>query len=131
MISGLLLIVILVTVTYAVNTWKIQMVTEGRAFCAAGLEGLQGLLFVFALMRMIALTDSTVGAAAYVVGAFLGTAGAVVASRQTRDSNACKCQAAESSEIRVATPEHPAHRRTSPRRSSRRPVGDGRRASHP
>jgi uncharacterized membrane protein len=93
-IYGLMLIAGLMTITYAVNAWKIQMVTEGRAMCAAALEGLQGLLFVFAIARIIDLTSSTMGALAYVVGAFTGTAGAVLFQRRTRGSEACRCAAA-------------------------------------
>ena len=123
MIWALLLIVTLVTVTYAVNTWKIQMITEDRAFCAAGLEGFQALLFIFALIRMIELTDSMVGAAAYVAGAFLGTAGAVVASRRTRGSSDCNCEAPQPSDTRGASPDRSAPRQLSLRRSLRRPAG--------
>jgi len=93
-IAGLLLIGGLMTVTYAVNAWKIRKVTEGRAIYAAALEGLQGLLFVFAIARIIDLTSSTMGAFAYVVGAFVGTAAAVVIQGRTRGSNEpCRCGA--------------------------------------
>lgn len=94
MISGLLLISGLMTVTYAVNAWKIRMVTEGRAVCAAALEGLQGFLFVFAIARIIDLTSSTMGALAYVVGAFAGTALAVLLQQRMRGSGVCRCVAA-------------------------------------
>lgn len=91
MISGFFLIAGLMAVTYAINAWKIRKVTEGRALYAAALEGLQGLLFVVAISRIIDLTSSSMGAAAYVVGAFAGTAGAVVLQRRTRDNGACPC----------------------------------------
>lgn len=110
-IYGLMLITALMTVTYAVNAWKIHMVTEGRAMCAAALEGLQGLLFVLAIARIIDLTDSTMGALAYVVGAFTGTAGAVLLQRRTRGSEACRCVAVAPEPF----PDQPAPRDLSPR----------------
>ena len=91
MIIGLLLIGGLMTVTYAVNAWKIQMVTEGRAVCAAALEGTQGLLFVLAMTRIIDLTSSTSGVLAYVAGAFIGTAAAVVVQVRKREPETCPC----------------------------------------
>lgn len=94
MIVGLALIVALVTATYAINACKIRMVTEGRAMWSAALEGLQGLLFVFALIRMIDLTSSAAGALAYVAGAFLGTAGAVAGSRGRRSARTSVCDCA-------------------------------------
>jgi len=93
-ISGFLLISGLMTATYAVNAWKIRKVTEGRALYAAGLEGLQGLLFVFAIARVIDLTSSTMGAFAYVVGAFVGTAAAVLVQGRTQSSGPCQCAGA-------------------------------------
>jgi hypothetical protein len=114
-IPGLLLISGLMTVTYAVNTWKIRMVTEDRAVCAAALEGAQGLLFVFAIAQIIDLTNSTMGALAYVVGAFAGTAGAVLLQRRTRGSETCRC---------VCTPPEPFADQPVPRDISLRPHVD-------
>ncbi|MFV1991503.1 MAG: hypothetical protein ACC652_12270 [Acidimicrobiales bacterium] len=93
-ISGFLLIAVLTTATYAINAWKIQKVTESRALYAATLEGLQGLLFVIAIVRIIDLTSSTTGAIAYVVGAFAGTAGAVLVHRKRQRSETCHCVSA-------------------------------------
>ncbi len=91
LISAFLFISGLMAVTYAINAWKIRKVTEGRALYAAALEGLQGLLFVFAIARIIDLTSSTLGAFAYVVGAFIGTAAAVVVQGRTQGSEPCRC----------------------------------------
>jgi uncharacterized protein YebE (UPF0316 family) len=91
MIAGFLLISALMAVTYAVNAWKIRMVTDGRAMCAAALEGLQGLLFIIAIARIVDLTDSTMGAFAYVVGAFVGTATAVLFQGRHRNAGNCSC----------------------------------------
>ena len=106
MITGLLLIGGLMAVTYAVNAWKIQMVTDGRAVCAAALEGAQGLLFVLAMTRIIELTSSTSGAFAYVAGAFIGTAAAVALQVRKRKSTACPCV----STSRDVPPDQPAPR---------------------
>ncbi len=115
MIPGLLLISGLMTVTYAVNTWKIRMVTQDRAICAAALEGLQGLLFVFAIAQIIDLTNSTMGALAYVAGAFAGTAGAILLSRRTRETETCRC---------VGAPPEPVSDQPVPRDISLRPHVD-------
>jgi len=114
-ISGFLLISGLMAVTYAINAWKIRKVTEGRALHAAALEGLQGLLFVIAIARVLDLTSSTMGAFAYVIGAFAGTAGAVLLQRRTRESGACRC---------VGAPPEPLSDQPVPRDISLRPHVD-------
>lgn len=92
MIWSIAFIVGLVTATYYVNACKIRLVTEGRALVSAALEGVQGFLFVFALIRLIDLTSSAAGAAAYVVGAFAGTAAAVRASGRRPAASVCCTQ---------------------------------------
>jgi len=84
------LIVVLVTAMYAVNAWKIRMVADGHAWCAASLEAAQGLLFVVAFLGVVDLTNSMVGAIAYVVGAFTGTAAAVATGGRTLRTE-CRC----------------------------------------
>jgi len=115
LISGFLFIAGLMAVTYAVNAWKIRKVTQGRALHAAALEGLQGLLFVFAIAKIIDLTNSTMGAFAYVVGAFVGTAAAVLIQDRSQGSEPCRCVGAS----RVTSADQPA-----PRNISLRPQVD-------
>jgi len=91
MITGLLLMGGLMAATYAVNAWKIQMVADGRAVCAAALEGSQGLLFIIALTTIIDLPSSSLGALAYVAGAFIGTAAAVAIRTRKSEVTSCPC----------------------------------------
>lgn len=78
----LLLIPLVVGLTYAVNTWKIRLVTRGRAVAAAAMEGLQGFLYVFVLVAILEGSDTLIGAGAYMIGAFAGTITAMLLSRR-------------------------------------------------
>lgn len=73
-----------VAVTYAVNTWKIRLVAKGRALAAATMEATQGFLYVYVLVKIIEGNNTVVGIAAYVVGAFVGTMGAMLLFRRSK-----------------------------------------------
>lgn len=81
-------IVVAVTVTYAVNTWKIRLVARGRATTAATMEATQAFLYMYVLLKILKDANTALGIAAYVAGAFLGTIGAMALSRRTLETSA-------------------------------------------
>ncbi|GMQ86053.1 MAG: hypothetical protein BMS9Abin07_1625 [Acidimicrobiia bacterium] len=82
--TAALAIALAVAVTYAVNTWKIRLVTKGKALAAASMEATQAFLYLYVLMEILQSADTALGIGAYVAGAFLGTIAAMlVARRQT------------------------------------------------
>jgi hypothetical protein len=78
-------IALAVAITYAVNTWKIRLVAGGRSVAAAMMEATQGFLYVYVLIEILGSADSALGIAAYVVGAFVGTLGAMLLSNRSRE----------------------------------------------
>lgn len=72
------IIVLLVGATYAVNILKLRMVVRARAVPAAALEGVQGFLYVYVLVRVLESTNTAAGVLAYVAGASLGTLAAML-----------------------------------------------------
>jgi len=84
MMMPTVVIALAVAITYAVNTWKIRLVARGRSVAAATMEATQGFLYVYVLMEIFGSADSVLGIAAYVVGAFVGTFGAMLLSNRRR-----------------------------------------------
>ena len=82
--TAVLAVGLAVAVTYAVNTWKIRLVAKGRAVAAATMEATQGFLYIYVLVKIIESNDTAVGIAAYVVGAFVGTVGAMLVARRSK-----------------------------------------------
>jgi uncharacterized protein YebE (UPF0316 family) len=80
----LLLIVLVATLTYAVNTWKIRMVARGKVMSSALFEGFQGFLYLYVLVAILEGEDTLRGVAAYAFGAFAGTVIAMVVSRRDK-----------------------------------------------
>lgn len=72
------IVLVLVSATYAINTLKIRMVLRARPLSAAALEGAQGFMYVYVLVRVLESANSMAGIAAYVVGAAAGTFVAMV-----------------------------------------------------
>ncbi len=77
------LVVVFVAATYALNTLKLRMVARARPVAAAALEGAQGFMYVYVLIRVVDGANTWVGIGAYVVGAFLGTLGAMLWQRRS------------------------------------------------
>lgn len=67
------IVVAVVTVTYAINTLKIRMVAGQRVWQASLLEAAQGLAFVYGMLGVLEQASGWLGTAAYVVGAGSGT----------------------------------------------------------
>lgn len=72
-----MIILVLVAATYAINILKIGMVVRDRPLAAAALEGVQGFMYLYVLVRVLESANTTVGMLAYVGGASLGTLVAV------------------------------------------------------
>lgn len=72
------LVVVFVGATYALNTLKLRMVARARPVAAAALEGAQGFMYLYVLIRVLEGANTWVGIGAYVVGAFVGTLGAML-----------------------------------------------------
>lgn len=77
------LVVVFVAATYALNTLKLRMVARARPVAAAALEGAQGFMYLYVLIRVVDGANTWVGVAAYVVGAFVGTLGAMLWQRRS------------------------------------------------
>jgi len=76
-------VVVFVAATYALNTVKLRMVARARPVTAAALEGVQGFMYLYVLIRVLDGANTWVGIAAYVVGAFVGTLGAMLWQRRS------------------------------------------------
>lgn len=76
-------VVLFVAATYALNTLKLRMVARARAVSAAALEGAQGFMYLYVLIRVLDGANTWVGIAAYVAGAFVGTLGAMLWQRRS------------------------------------------------
>lgn len=77
------IVVLFVAATYALNTLKLRMVARARPVAAAALEGAQGFMYVYVLIRVLEGANTWIGIAAYVVGAFAGTLGAMLWQRRS------------------------------------------------
>lgn len=77
------LVLLFVAATYALNTLKLRMVARARPVTAAALEGAQGFMYVYVLIRVVDSANTWVGIGAYVVGAFVGTLGAMLWQRHS------------------------------------------------
>lgn len=77
------LVVAFVGTTYALNTVKLRMVARARPLAAAALEGAQGFMYVYVLIRVVDGANTWAGIGAYVAGAFLGTLGAMLWQRRS------------------------------------------------
>ncbi len=77
------LVVTFVAATYALNTVKLRMVARARPIAAAALEGIQGFMYVYVLVRVVEGASTWAGIAAYVLGAFVGTLAAMLWQHRT------------------------------------------------